>query len=452
MSPESISQHSIEKTLEAARGDARLLFVKQRALFAASITGLLLVAVRGLVAIAYPARAGAPLVATALALVVVAAAITFVAALRARLAMERVARDIRALELVLDASLHETSPRVELHPYRKENGEGEPTVVVRTDALDRVTAGAVPPRRASLGWMGRALAAAAVLGALLAGVSIFASHGSSSLRRWTFLEDTSDPAALGFAALATDASRAGEWLLADHDTATGARALVNRAGEEAAPPATLLVGSVHARDVRAATRCKVAVPEGDGCGLVFRYRDIDDHHLVRLDFTGRRLVIARVAGGVERELGAVPARVDGAVWQEIAVYARGDRIRATCNGRDVLDVTDPTAAIPGSVGLWAPAVAEAYFDELSVETLPASPQALEILPILGKTSGLLLRAPPSQRGGDGTSTPNALAILPAGTSLVLPVADDAAFSGRSTVLRDRTTHSASHARGPPLHA
>ena len=117
---------------------------------------------------------------------------------------------------------------------------------------------------------------------------------------------------------------------------------------------------------------------------MFRYRDARDHHVVRLDFTGRRLVIARVVGGEEHELGSVAARIDGAVWQEISVQARGDRIRATCNNRDVLEVVDHAAALPGSVGLWAPSAAEAYFDELSVETLPASPQALEILPVLGK--------------------------------------------------------------------
>lgn len=395
-SPEPISPRSIEKTLAAARGDARRLFVKQRALFAASMTGMALVGARGLLAIAAPARTGAPLVAVALGLVLVAAGATFAAAIRARLRMERLARDIHALEVVLDAAAHETQPRVEIRPYRADGDVA--TFVVRTDALADLAAeaarssmaqsSAASSSRAPEGFMGgwgrRAIAATAVAGAFVAAAAFFFDHGGVAKKRWTFLEETTDPSAVGFAALAGDASRAGAWLLADHDTATGARALVNRPGEDAAPPATLLVGSVTTRDVKAGTRCKVAIPEGEGCGLVFRYRDARDHHVVRLDFTGRRLVIARVVGGEEHELGSVAARVDGAVWQEISVQARGDRIRATCNNRDVLEVVDPLAALPGSVGLWAPSAAEAYFDELSVETLPASPQALEILPVLGK--------------------------------------------------------------------
>jgi len=395
-SPEPISPRSIEKTLAAARGDARRLFVKQRALFAASMMGMAFVGARGLLAIAAPAGSGAPLLAVALGLVLVAAAATFAAAIRARLRMERLARDIHALEVVLDAAAHETQPRVEIRPYRADGDIA--TFVVRTDALADLAAEAArsstaPSADASSsrapegfmgGWGRRAIAATAVAGAFIAAAAFFFDHGGVAKKRWTFLEETTDPSAVGFAALAGDASRAGAWLLADHDTATGARALVNRPGEDAAPPATLLVGSVTTRDVKAGTRCKVAVPEGEGCGLVFRYRDARDHHVVRLDFTGRRLVIARVVGGEEHELGSVAARVDGAVWQEISVQARGDRIRATCNNRDVLEVVDPLAALPGSVGLWAPSAAEAYFDELSVETLPASPQALEILPVLGK--------------------------------------------------------------------
>ena len=393
MSPEPISPRSIERTLAAARDDVRRLFVKQRALFAASMTGMALVGARGLLAVAAPARSGAPLVAVALGLVLAAAGVTFAAALRARLRMERLARDIHALEVVLEAAAHETQPRVEIRPYRADGVVA--TFVVRTDALADLAAEATArsslvasSSRASDGWMAgwgrRAIAAVAVAGAVIAAAGFFLDHGGVAKKRWTFLEETTDPSAVGFAALAGDASRAGAWLLADHDTATGARALVNRPGEDAAPPATLLVGSVTTRDVRAGTRCKVAIPEGEGCGLVFRYRDARDHHVVRLDFTGRRLVIARVVGGEEHELGSVAARIDGAVWQEISVQARGDRIRATCNNRDVLEVVDHAAALPGSVGLWAPSAAEAYFDELSVETLPASPQALEVLPVLGK--------------------------------------------------------------------
>jgi hypothetical protein len=69
------------------------------------------------------------------------------------------------------------------------------------------------------------------------------------------------------------------------------------------------------------------------------------------------------------------------------VEARGDRIRVSCNGRDVVAVSDPTPAHVGTVGLWAPSAAEVYFDELVVETLPASAQSLEVLPLLRKGAG-----------------------------------------------------------------
>jgi hypothetical protein len=53
----------------------------------------------------------------------------------------------------------------------------------------------------------------------------------------------------------------------------------------------------------------------------------------------------------------------------------------------VVEVVDHTPAIAGGVGLWAPAASEAYFDELAVDVLPASAQALEILPLVGAKCG-----------------------------------------------------------------
>ncbi|MBS2016660.1 MAG: hypothetical protein JST00_27500 [Deltaproteobacteria bacterium] len=391
----------MQTTLERARRDAQSLFVRQRALFAGSLTAVGIVAVRGLVAIARPHESPAPLLAMALGVVLAMAAAAFAAGLRARRRMERVAHDIQALELLLDAALHDTRPEVEARPYRLP-GDGASTFVIRTDALthaalrERERAPAEIGRAAAThGWAARTTGAVAVLAAVVTSLVLLA-RGAPTRLTWTFLEETTDPTALGFAARA-GAARAGEWLLADLGTATGARALVNRAGDATAPPATLLVGSVHTRDVRATTRCKVGTAEEsasagegrattDGCGLVFRYRGERDHHVARLDFSRRRLVVARVTAGKEHELGAVPARIDGSVWQELDIVVQGDRVRAVCNRRDVVDVVDPVAVLPGAIGLWAPSASEAHFDELSVESLAASPQALEMLPLLGKGS------------------------------------------------------------------
>ena len=206
--------------------------------------------------------------------------------------------------------------------------------------------------------------------------------GSPSARRWTFV-DPSDPKALGFRA---PSPHGGAWAVEHDPTATAAHSLSNRIGDAEAHPATLVASDVRARDIRAVTRCKVTVGDG-GCGVVFRFRDDRNHHIARVDVTGRRVVLAVVTDGAERELASVPAQVDRGIWQELVVEVRGDRLRAICNGRDIVETEHHAAAIAGSVGLGVPAKTEAYFDELAVDILPASAQALEVLPILGAKKG-----------------------------------------------------------------
>jgi hypothetical protein len=48
-------------------------------------------------------------------------------------------------------------------------------------------------------------------------------------------------------------------------------------------------------------------------------------------------------------------------------------------GREVIDVRDPTLSDQGALGLWAPADCVAYFDELTVQALPAALTPAELL-------------------------------------------------------------------------
>lgn len=228
----------------------------------------------------------------------------------------------------------------------------------------------------------RVIGAAAIFGAIVATAAALGSGASPVARHWTFLDETTNPAELG---LLPSAEPAGTWLLEADSSATGARAMVNRAGavDPDAPPATLLA-SLHSRDVKARTRCKTTGDAPPSCGIAFRFVDDRNHHVARLDLAERRVVVAIVKNGEERVLGSAEARIEQGVWQEITVEARGARIRASCNGVHVVDVADPIPAHHGRVGLWAPSASEASFDELAVEALPAAPTTLEILPLLRK--------------------------------------------------------------------
>lgn len=207
----------------------------------------------------------------------------------------------------------------------------------------------------------RALAAAAIVTVLAILVSFFpAGSPSPKHQRWTFVDDS----------FATSEA----WSIEHHAAATGGRALSKEAGSSA----LLVVNTTPARDVKAMTRCK-----GEGCGLAFRIAD--DRNFVTARVTGDRVELVHVERGKEMVLASSAlASAGDDVWQELAVEARGDVIKVKLNGAAALDVHAPRPAIAGGVGLWAPA--RAWFDELSIETMPTSPQTVEVLPFLRRPS------------------------------------------------------------------
>lgn len=227
---------------------------------------------------------------------------------------------------------------------------------------------------------GASALAAGVLIALVAAIVLaLSSFGDGSdARRWSFTEEGASVHELG---LATPIDLAGAWRLEDHAHATGGRALVNYAGIADGPPA-LALSNVRARDVRAATRCKV---DGDGtaCGLVFRFHDDQRFYVAHADQASREVSLAVVIDGLERRIAHVPADVGGN-WQNLAIEARGTELSVSWNGERVIAVRDATLSDAGRVGLWAPSASMVLFDELTVEVLPLEVHPLELVPVLLK--------------------------------------------------------------------
>jgi hypothetical protein len=274
----------------------------------------------------------------------IAGLVLLAAARRALASLERARSTVFGLELARDASEREDSPIVVVAPSIDPDSELE-----------------TEPRRTPLAL--RALAAAAVVTVLALFASFFAGAPAPTKQRWTFLDDS----------FATGDA----WSIEHHEAATGGRALSKDAGGSSA---VLVATSTPARDVRAMTRCKA---QGEGCGLAFRVADDRTFTVARV--AGNRVELVRVDDGKEHVLGSKTIASGAAgVWQELAVEARGDSVRVAVNGAHTLDVHDPRPAVAGGVGLWAPA--RAWFDELSIETLSTSPQAIEVLPFLRRAS------------------------------------------------------------------
>jgi hypothetical protein len=196
-------------------------------------------------------------------------------------------------------------------------------------------------------------------------------------QRWTFTEPVTHVRDLGFS---VPLGQSGSWSVVPHEDATGATALANLAGNPGAPPAAALAPEMHARDLRAFTRCK----SDDRCGLVFRYQSLNNHYLARVDASRRTVALAVVLAGSERTIAEAPLHTTDALWHDLELDVRADRFVISYGGKVVIDVKDISISTAGKIGLWAPSEAVAYFDELSIQPLKASVHPLELLPVMNR--------------------------------------------------------------------
>jgi len=210
-----------------------------------------------------------------------------------------------------------------------------------------------------------AVATTVVLVAALALVREGLVTGEARERRWMFLEQAS----LDALGLTVEVPQAGAWTIVAHEPATGARALFSAAGDPAARSGAAIARDTDSVDGVVSTRCRPALRRaGRACGVLLRHRAPASYYLARVDEVDETFEVIRSEAGVVTRLAEAPLHVHGG-WYAIALDARGRQLRAIVDGGAPLVVEDD-ALTSGRSGLWAPADAEAYFDELSWTARP----------------------------------------------------------------------------------
>lgn len=360
--------------LRRARAEADRLDRRQRAVAVGSMTLVAAAAARAIVGLVVPAAhlGGSPVVlAAALG---IAFALGLAGIVLARRWAERAARmrlevfwlEVTQTALDREALLAAVLPGRVAATWKDASPANDARPAAARETID------APSGNGGL-WIAAAAMIAVLLGAALRGPA------APARQSWTFTEQAASPADLG---LATPVDRAGPWSLEDHEHATGGRALVNRAGAPDERPALAVATSLRARDLRAATRCKVA-SAASACGLVFRYRDERNHYIARIDGASATVSLAAVVDGAERLVSARAIDASPGAWHQLGVEARGDHLVVTWNGRDAIDARDGALPGEGAIGLWVPAAGVALFDELTVEPLPVRSDLLDLAPLLG---------------------------------------------------------------------
>lgn len=138
-------------------------------------------------------------------------------------------------------------------------------------------------------------------------------------------------------------------------------------------------------------RCKVRNIDEDAIGLAFRYRDPNNYYRFSWDSTRRYRRVTKVHNGSWSLLYQDAQRQNSQRWYEVAIEARGIRLRVFVDRALVCDVFD-VALATGGVGLYSWASEGAIFDDVVVEPIPRERGVLGAV-LAGSATELFGRSP-----------------------------------------------------------
>lgn len=120
-------------------------------------------------------------------------------------------------------------------------------------------------------------------------------------------------------------------------------------------------------DVDLSTSFKAVAGDGDqGGGLIWRYQDLDNYYVVRMNPIEENYRVYKVVGGRRKQLGSSDVKIPTGTWHTLRVVHEGNRIQCYVDGKEYLNVSDDTIKAGGKIGLWTKADAQTRFTDVKV--------------------------------------------------------------------------------------
>jgi hypothetical protein len=127
--------------------------------------------------------------------------------------------------------------------------------------------------------------------------------------------------------------------------------------------------SVSIRNFRLSVRCKPVSGKIDqACGLVFRYRDENNHYVAGANALENNVRLYVVRDSKRQQFARWDGPVVSGVWHALHVDGRDDRFEIYWDDERVIDARDQTFKGNGKVGIWTKADSLTYFDDLTLES------------------------------------------------------------------------------------
>lgn len=210
-----------------------------------------------------------------------------------------------------------------------------------------------------------------VLGWALAAVAAPADKKVELQNLWDFEQETVGQPPPGFAFVNTKVGKPGRWVIeAQEGAPSGAKVLAQREPDATEGRRTAVVfGQAFGSNVQVASRCKaVSGDKAQACGVMFRYRDENNHYLAQLDARDKTVKLFHMKEGKLTPIASKAAKLT-AGWNYLVAECVRDQLRVLLNGKKLIQVKDGTFRAGGKVGLTTTADSVIQFDDFSVTNL-----------------------------------------------------------------------------------
>jgi hypothetical protein len=115
-------------------------------------------------------------------------------------------------------------------------------------------------------------------------------------------------------------------------------------------------------------------------GIAFRIQNETNYYVVRASSLGKTFKFYRVVNGMRGVPVGVDVAIASGVWHEMTVEGKDNQIRASLDGKELINVTDKVDPLKsGKIGFWTKSDSVSYFAETKIVYTPREPPAQAIV-------------------------------------------------------------------------
>jgi hypothetical protein len=157
-------------------------------------------------------------------------------------------------------------------------------------------------------------------------------------------------------------------IVADKTAADGAKAVAITKTQNTGQTYNMLIHqNIKLGDVPISVKVKaLSGKEDQGGGPVWLYQDNNNYYIARWNPLENNFRVYVVKDGKRKQLGSADVQVDPAAWHTITIDHKGSLIKASLDGRQLIEVKDDNFPDAGKVGVWTKADAATAFDAFHI--------------------------------------------------------------------------------------